>query len=49
MFYHNHRRYVQGKRKGSTPMELLTGEKQEEDWLDLLLDKVTIKNKKVAA
>ncbi len=40
MFYHNHRRYVQGKRKGSTPMELLTGQKQEEDWLDLLLVKV---------
>ena len=43
MFYHNHRRYVQGKRKGYTPMELLTGEKQQEDWLDLLLAKVTIK------
>ena len=40
MFYHNHRRYVQGKRKHSTPMELLTGQKQEEDWLDLLLKKV---------
>jgi len=38
-FYHNHRRYVQGKRKGSTPMELLTGEKQEKDWLDLMLEK----------
>lgn len=39
-FYHNHRRYVQGKRKGYTPMELLTGEIQEEDWLDLMLKKV---------
>jgi hypothetical protein len=36
MFYHNHRRYLAGKRKGSTPMELLTGKKQEEDWIDLL-------------
>ena len=40
MFYHNHRRYVQGKRKHCTPMELLTGQKQEKDWLDLLLIKV---------
>lgn len=40
MFYHNHRRYVQGKRKNFTPMELLTGQKQEKDWLDLMLLKV---------
>lgn len=40
MFYHNHRRYVQGKRKGSTPIELLIGQKQQEDWLDLLIKKV---------
>ena len=40
MFYHNHRRYVQGKRKHSTPMELLTGQNQEQDWLDLLLKRV---------
>lgn len=40
MFYHNHRRYVQGKRKHFTPMELLTGQKQEKDWLDLMLLKV---------
>lgn len=40
MFYHNHRRYVQGVRKNHTPMELLTGQKQKEDWLDLLLKKV---------
>ena len=45
MFYHNHRRYVQGERKGYTPIELLTGEKQEKDWLDLLLDRT---NKKAA-
>jgi hypothetical protein len=41
MFYHNHRRYVQGKRKGYTPMELLTGNRQHEDWLDLLIEKVS--------
>jgi len=36
-FYHNHRRYIQGERKGYTPMELLTGQEQKEDWLDLML------------
>ncbi|MDM8548782.1 hypothetical protein QUF72_01840 [Desulfobacterales bacterium HSG2] len=38
MFYHNHRRYRAGKRKGSTPVEILTGRKQEKDWIELLLD-----------
>jgi hypothetical protein len=38
MFYHNHRRYRAGKRKGKTPMEILTGEKQKKDWISLLLD-----------
>jgi len=36
MFYHNHRRYRAGKRKGKTPMELLTGQEQKEDWITLL-------------
>ena len=40
MFYHNHRRYKAGKRKGKTPMELLTGTKQEKDWLEMLMEKV---------
>lgn len=40
MFYHNHRRYVQGVRKNHTPMELLTGQQQDQDWLDILLEKV---------
>ena len=39
-FYHNHRRYKAGKRKGKTPMEIITGRKQEKDWLELLLDVV---------
>jgi len=39
MFYHNHRRYKAGKRKGKTPLELLTGIKQDKDWLELLLEK----------
>ncbi len=38
MFYHNHRRYKAGKRKGKTPMELLTGEKQNKDWLEMLME-----------
>ena len=38
MFYHNHRRYIDGKRKEKTPMEILTGEKQEKDWIELLFD-----------
>lgn len=41
MFYHNHRRYHAGKRKGKTPMEILTGNKQEEDWIALLLKEVS--------
>ncbi|MBW8003770.1 MAG: hypothetical protein FVQ80_17515 [Planctomycetes bacterium] len=40
MFYHNHRRYVDGKRKGKTPIEILTGIEQEKDWLELLMEKV---------
>ena len=40
MFYHNHRRYRAGKRATHTPMELLTGQPQEADWLELLCDEV---------
>lgn len=38
MYYHNHRRYIDGKRKDRTPMEILTGERQEKDWIELLFD-----------
>jgi len=44
MFYHNHRRYKAGKRKGQTPMEILTGKKQEKDWIELLFDLVEQKD-----
>jgi hypothetical protein len=37
MFYHNHRRYKGGKRQGKAPIELLTGEVLEADWVDLLI------------
>jgi len=40
MFYHNHRRYHAGKRKGKTPMEILTGVVQQEDWVTLLQRKI---------
>lgn len=43
MFYHNHRRYKDGERKGHTPIEILTGEKQEKDWIELLFDVVNKK------
>jgi hypothetical protein len=35
MFYHNHRRYKSGKRQGKAPIELLTGEALEADWVAL--------------
>lgn len=38
MHYHNHRRYCAGLRKGKTPMELLTGEEQTQDWISILFD-----------
>jgi len=38
MFYHNHRRYQNGKRAGQTPMEILTGKKQQKEWIDLLFE-----------
>jgi len=37
MFYHNHRRYKSGKRQGKAPIELLTGEALEADWVALLI------------
>ena len=37
MFYHNHRRYKGGKRQGKAPIELLTGEALEADWVELLI------------
>jgi len=43
MFYHNHRRYHAGKRKGKTPMEILTGQEQTQDWIQLLLKEVETK------
>ena len=44
MFYHNHRRYRDGKRKNKTPMELLTGKQQTEDWISLVFDEIREKD-----
>ncbi len=48
MFYHNHRRYLAGKRKGKTPMEILTGKKQKKDWMELLFEAVREKEQLVS-
>ena len=40
MFYHNHRRYKSGKRQGKAPIELLTGEALEADWVELLIQHI---------
>jgi hypothetical protein len=37
MFYHHHRRYKSGKRQGKAPIELLTGDTLQGDWVDLLM------------
>lgn len=44
MFYHNRRRYKDGKRKNKTPMEILTGEQQKKDWIELFFDLVAKKD-----
>jgi hypothetical protein len=49
MFYHNHRRYHAGKRKGKTPMEILTGKEQTEDWITLLQRRIREKETLLAA
>jgi len=42
-FYHNHRVYKRGKRAGKIPMEILTGKKQEKDWIELLIEEIESK------
>lgn len=36
-FYWNNRKFSRGKRKGSSPIEILSAQKSELDWMDLLL------------
>jgi len=45
MFYLNHRRYKRGKRVNKTPMELLVGKEQKEDWLKILFDRLSLKER----
>jgi hypothetical protein len=47
MHYHNHRHYCDGKRKGKTPMEILTGNEQKEDWISILFGIIREKNPKL--
>jgi len=44
MYYHNHRRYLDGVRKNKTPMELLTGKAQAKDWISMLFDRIREKD-----
>ena len=37
MFIDNHRRYKSGRRQGKAPIELLTGEALQGDWVELLI------------
>ena len=39
-YYHNHRRYNAGKRKGKSPMEILTKKRENKDWIELLTHEV---------
>jgi hypothetical protein len=40
MFYHNHRRYKSGKRKGQAPLEILTGKPLPGQWYELVIQQV---------
>jgi len=44
MHYHNHRRYCDGVRKNKTPMEILTGKEQAQDWISILFDRIREKD-----
>lgn len=39
MAYHNYRRFKAGERKGKTPFEILSGQKQDFDGIELVLPK----------
>ena len=40
-FYHNHRIFEQGERKGKSPMQMLTGN-EHDDWITLLANKTAL-------
>jgi len=43
MFYHNRRRYLAGKRKNKSPLEILTKHEQQNDWIQLLFEETKLK------
>jgi len=47
MFYHNHRRYRDGVWKGKTPMEILTGKEQSQDWISILFGIINEKDPEI--
>ena len=38
-FYWNHRQFERGKRQGMSPIEIISGQKSECDWVDMILEK----------
>ncbi len=38
MFYYNHHHFHSGKRKGRSPMEILTGQTSDKPWYELLIE-----------
>jgi hypothetical protein len=44
MFFHNHRYYKTGKRKGKAPIEILTRTKLEKHWTESLFEALPLTN-----
>jgi hypothetical protein len=44
MDFYNHKPFSRGKRKGKSPIEILTGKKQDKHWMDKIMDLVRLHN-----
>jgi hypothetical protein len=44
MFFHNHRPYKSGRRKGLAPIEILNNTKLDKHWTESLFDEVALAN-----
>ncbi len=44
MFFHNHRPYKTGKRKGIAPIEILTGTQLDQHWTESLFETIALTN-----
>ena len=44
MDYYNNKPFTRGKRKGQSPLEILTGKKQQKDWFDKIIEIVRRNN-----